>query len=258
MSPTGPESGGREDPRPSVVRMSPRPRAARRRYPLFLHLRSAFSRRRRLAAAVLVSLALTLVVVRLGPPQGRTVPVVTAAAALPAGTVVSSEHLAVAAYPRGLAPEGAVADPAELVGRTLAGAAGAGQALTAAALVGPGLLTGQPDGITAVTLRIDDPGVLRQVRAGDYVDVVHLPDAAAADEQQVLGRGLPVLWVAAGAAGAEGDLFAAPAGTDEEGLLVVGAPHARAAQLAGAAGAGRTTVVLVPPPVSPSAEGAGT
>ena len=237
--------------------MSRRPRTVRRRYPLSLHLRSALSRRRRLMAALLLGLAVGLVVLRLGPPQTRTVPVVTAAEALPAGTVVTPERLAVAAYPHGLAPEGAVADPAELSGRVLAGAAGPGQPLTETALVGPGLLTGQDGGVTAVTLRIDDPGVLRHVRAGDHVDVVHLPDGAAPGGRQVLGRGLPVLWVSSADPGGDGGLLAGPGTSEEEGLLVVGAPHEGAAQLAGADGTGRTTVVLVPAPVSPSAEAAG-
>lgn len=124
--------------------MSPRLRATRRRYPLSLHLRTALSRRRRLAAAALLSLALTLVVLRLSPPETRTVPVVTAAEALVAGTVVSAEQLAVAAYPDALVPEGAVTEPGRLVGRTLAGAAAPGLPLTEAAVVGPGLLTGRP------------------------------------------------------------------------------------------------------------------
>ena len=170
---------------------------------------------------------------------------------------LEEERLAVAAYPHGLAPEGAVADPAELSGRVLAGAAGPGQPLTETALVGPGLLTGQDGGVTAVTLRIDDPGVLRHVRAGDHVDVVHLPDGAAPGGRQVLGRGLPVLWVSSADPGGDGGLLAGPGTSEEEGLLVVGAPHEGAAQLAGAGGTGRTTVVLVPAPVSPSAEAAG-
>ncbi|MUN61560.1 Flp pilus assembly protein CpaB [Kocuria sediminis] len=232
--------------------MSPRPRPVRRRYPLSLHLRSALSRRRRLAAAVLVSLALGLVVLRLGPPRSGTVPVVTAAEALPAGTVLAPEQLAVAAYPRGLVPEGAVADPAELAGRTLAGAAGAGQPVTGSAVVGPGLLTGRPAGATAVTLRIDDPAVLQHVRAGDHVDVVGLSDGDLSDERRVLGRALPVLWVPSPASGADGGLLGASPGEDA-GLLVVGAPHEDAARLAGA---GPSTVVLVPAPVSPSAEAA--
>lgn len=236
--------------------MSRRPRTVRRRYPLSLHLRSVLSRRRRLVAALLLGLAVGLVVLRLGPPGTRTVPVVTAVGSLPAGAVVSPEQLSVAAYPHGLAPEGAVADPAELSGRVLAGAVGPGQPLTETALVGPGLLTGQAEGVTAVTLRIDDPGVLRHVRAGDHVDVVHLPDGAAPVDRHVLGRGLPVLWVSSGGAGGNGGVLAGPAVPEEEGLLVVGAPHEGATQLAGAGGTGRTTVVLVPAPVSPSAEAA--
>lgn len=234
--------------------MSPRPRPVRRRYPLSLHLRSALSRRRRFAAAVLVSLALGLVVLQLGPPRVGTVPVVTAAEDLPAGTVLGPEQLAVAAYPHGLAPEGAVADPAALAGRTLAGAAGSGQPLTESAVVGPGLLTGRPAGATAVTLRIDDPGVLRHVRAGDHVDVVGLSDGAPSDERHVLGRALPVLWVSSPGSGPDGGLLAASPGAEDEGLLVVGAPHADAVRLAGA---GPSTVVLVPAPLSPSAGAAG-
>lgn len=240
---------------PIVPSMTRRVRAARRRHPLSLHLRSALSRRRRLTAAVLAGLAVALVLVRLAPPEARTVPVVTAAEPMVAGTVVSAGQLAVAAYPHAVVPEGAVSDPAELVGRTLAGPAGPGQPLTTTAVVGPGLLTGRPSGLTAVTLRIDDPGVLRHVRAGDHVDVVHLPDGAAAEERRLLGRGLPVLWVAPGPPATDAHLLSASSGAGEDGLLVVGARRADAAQLAGTAGAGRTTVVLVP--VSPSAEASG-
>jgi pilus assembly protein CpaB len=230
--------------------VSPRPRAARRRYPLSLHLRTALSRRRRLAAAALLSLALTLVVLRLSPPRAPTVPVVTAAGPLAAGTVLSAEQLAVAAYPDGLVPQGAVSDPGLLAGRVLAGAAVPGLPLTEAAVVGPGLLTGRPPGVTAVTLRIDDPGVLRHVRAGDHVDVVGLPDGAGPAGREVLGRALPVLWVSAQDGPQEQGLLGDGRG-DDDGLLVVGAAHEDAAQLAGAAGTGRVTVVLVPAPPGP-------
>ncbi|MGK7222801.1 Flp pilus assembly protein CpaB [Kocuria flava] len=228
--------------------MSRPARSPRRRYPLSLHLRTALSRRRRLVAAALLSTALALAVLRLAPPDGPTVPVVVAVRTLPAGSPVTAEDLAVAAYPRALAPEGAAADPAELAGRTLAGAVVPGQPLTATAVVGPGLLAGRPPGETAVTLRIDDPGALRHVRAGDHVDVVHSPDAVGA-HRDVLGRGLPVLWVAADPPPGDGGLLAGDAGAAaDRGLLVVGAAHQDAVRLAGAAGGGRTTVVLVPAP----------
>jgi hypothetical protein len=106
-----------------------------------------------------------------------------------------------------------------------------------------------------VTLRIDDPGVLRHVRAGDHVDVVGLPDGAGPAGREVLGSALPVLWVSAQDGQQEQGLLGDGRG-DDDGLLVVGAAHEDAAQLAGAAGTGRATVVLVPAPPGPE-PGAG-
>ena len=57
-------------------------------------------------------------------------------------------------------------------GRTLAGPIRAGELLTDARVIGPGLLTGQPAGTVAMPIRLGDPVTGTLVRAGDRVDVL--------------------------------------------------------------------------------------
>ncbi|MGY1814301.1 Flp pilus assembly protein CpaB [Blastococcus sp. SYSU D00820] len=163
------------------------------------------------------------------PPDG--VPVVTAAADLPAGTVLSTADLAVTRLPG--APAGAVADPAELTGRTLAGAVRAGEPLTDVRLVGSGLTTLLPPGTVAAPVRPADAAVTALARAGDRVDVLATaPDAGRAEV------------VAAGAL----VLLAAPAGDDPgAGLLLLAVDAGTAARLAAAATTSTLTLSLPPP-----------
>lgn len=184
----------------------------RPRYPLGVAFRTALSRRRRLIAAVLLSTAAAIAVLQLSPGRQATVPVVVAAHPLGAGTVLSHDDLRVADYPEVLAP-GAVdrtrpgapiagaapgdlqavsapdapaaaredpADPAaDWVGRTLSSAVVQGQPLTAASVLGPDLLAGQPRGSTAVTIRVADPGTLTHLRPGQRVDLIRRDDGSA-------------------------------------------------------------------------------
>ena len=322
-----------------TARKRPRPAARRPRYPLGITLRTALSRRRRLIAAVLLSIAAAIAVLQISPASQRTVPTVVAARSLGAGTVLSAEDLQVVDYPIDLVPgessagaedtgaaaasgtpgssvgegqpaedalstpaEGGSADPAGTspeadqqietwVGRTLASAVVEGQPLTGPSVLGPDLLSGQPPGTTAVTIRVADPAALTHVRPGQHVDLIRsdadLPAAASSaspgdrtdrESADPSGDGaqgseqsrdsessarvavqLPVLWVADPAEPAEGLLASAPDVQDD--LLVVGADAATAEHLA-AAPEGELVPVLVAAPadagaLSPSAEAAG-
>lgn len=319
-----------------TARRRPRSAPRRPRYPLGITLRTALSRRRRLIAAVLLSIAAAIAVLQISPASQRTVPTVVAARSLGAGTALSPDDLRVADYPVDLVPgesaagaedtaapddqgssvgtrqpstdplstptEGLAADAAgespgadqqieTWVGRTLASAVVEGQPLTGPSVLGPDLLSGQPPGTTAVTLRVADSATVTHVRPGQHVDLIRsdadLPapspsaaaddrtdgDAADASEDGAEGSEqtgasetsarvaaqLPVLWVADPAEPADGLLASTPESQDD--LLVVGADAATAERLA-AAPEGELVPVLVAAPadaeaLSPSAEAAG-
>lgn len=316
-----------------TARRRPRSAPRRPRYPLGITLRTALSRRRRLIAAVLLSIAAAIAVLQISPASQRTVPTVVAARSLGAGAVLSADDLRVADYPVDLVPgesaaaaaapddqgssvgtqqpstdplstptEGLAADAAgdspgadqqieTWVGRTLASAVVEGQPLTGPSVLGPDLLSGQPPGTTAVTLRVADSATLTHVRPGQHVDLIRsdadLPapspsaaaddrtDGDAADASEGGAEGseetgasetsarvaaqLPVLWVADPAEPADGLLASTPESQDD--LLVVGADAATAERLA-AAPEGELVPVLVAAPadaeaLSPSAEAAG-
>ena len=311
----------------ATARTRPRAIPRRARYPLGVTVRTALSRRRRLIAAVLLSVAAAIAVLQLSPASERTAPTIVAARALGAGTVLSADDLRVADYPVALVPggssaelsetglagadqPGALASPVETtiqepaeahqqieawVGRTLAVAVVEGQPLTGASVLGPDLLSGQPPGTTAVTIRVADPAALTHVRPGQHVDLIRsdsdplaIQPSASGDEDRdadgtdddpagAAGRAaeepeqtdagestlrvaaqLPVLWVADPAAPAEGLLASTPQVQDD--LLVVGADPATAERLA-AAGEGQLVPVLVAAPsqaapLSPSEEAA--
>jgi Flp pilus assembly protein CpaB len=199
---------------------------------------------RRVVAVLLAAVALILALRPAPPaePPPAAVPVAVAALDLPAGTALSDQDVAVARLPPEVAPRGVVPDAEPLVGRVLAGAVRAGEPLTDARLVGPGLTALLPAGRVAAPVRLADLAVARLVRAGDRVDVLAaLPDTATAEV------------VAAGAL-----VLAAPNASDDvdpaSGLLVLAVDPATAGRLAAVATTATLTVSL-PPPDTPLAVG---
>jgi Flp pilus assembly protein CpaB len=197
---------------------------------------------RQVLAAVLglVALVLTLRPSPAPPHTAATVPVTVAAADLAPGSALTSGGLRVVRFPAGLAPSGGVADPAELVGRVLAGGVRAGEPLTDVRLVGAGLTAQLPPGQVAAPVRLADLAVAGLVRTGDRVDVLATPPDAVTAEV-----------VAAGAL-----VLTAPAGADSDptaGLLLLAVDPATATRLAAASTASTLTVSLPrgDPPGSP-------
>lgn len=262
--------------RPLAQRSEP----SRPRYPLGVMVRTAVSRRRRLLAAVLLSAAAAVAILQLSPARQPTVPTVVASGSLGAGTVLAPEDLEVIDYPAALVP-GARADdadaaasagsPDDWVGRTLAGPLIDGQPLTAASVLGPDLLSGQPAGTTAVTIRVADAGALTHLRPGQHVDLIlrsaalgsgpspeetdppRDPELSAAEQTTRIGSGLPVLWVADPVAPADGIL--AQSAEVQDDLLVVGADARTAARIA-ATEEGELVPVLVASPEDEADDGA--
>ena len=198
--------------------------------PRLRRLRSPVLLLRRAAAALLVAGALVLALRPPAPPPPAPVPgspVVTAAADLPAGTVLDAGALAVAELPS--APAGTVSGPEELTGRVLAAPVRAGEPVTDVRLVGPGLTALLPAGQVAVPVRPADLAVAGLARTGDRVDVLATVPGAA--QAEVVARAALVL--------------AAPG---DEGLLVLAVDGATAATLAAAATTATLTLSLPGPP----------
>ncbi|MGY1606570.1 MULTISPECIES: Flp pilus assembly protein CpaB [unclassified Geodermatophilus] len=184
---------------------------------------------RRCLAALLAAGALVLAlrapeVPPAAPPPGT--PVVTAAADLPAGTVLTADALTVTELPA--VPAGSAADPTALTGQVLAAPLRAGEPVTDVRLVGPGLTALLPAGQVAVPVRPADLAVAALATPGDRVDV--LATASGAVRAEVVARAALVL--------------AAP---DDGGLLVLAVDEPTATALAAAATTATLTLGLTSP-----------
>jgi pilus assembly protein CpaB len=110
---------------------------------------------------------------RARPDGGSPRELVVAALDLSRGEVLTTEDIATRTLPANFAPPGAVADPAAIVGRTLAADVVAGEALT------PARLVGTVAGPVAALVPVDRRAYLMpsglppgSVRPGDRVDVL--------------------------------------------------------------------------------------
>lgn len=131
--------------------------------------------------------------VALSRPTDGGVPVLVATREVPVGAVLSDGDVTVRDLPADAVATGALADPAQAVGRPVAALLAEGEPLTAHDVRTGSLLVGQPPGIVAVWLPLPDAAVAEALSAGDRVDV-HSP----VDGRRVAG---PVLVVAVRSAG---------------------------------------------------------
>lgn len=118
--------------------------------------RTRRARARRWASAGLVAVAAFMTLAVLRPPAavGSGEPTVVAVRALAAGAVVGPADVRVERRPVAQRPVGSASSVDEVVGRRAAGPVSEREVLTAARLVGPGLLDGQPSGHVALTLPV--------------------------------------------------------------------------------------------------------
>jgi pilus assembly protein CpaB len=127
---------------------------------------------RRGAAGVLVVLAAIFLVAPRAAPAGT--PVLVAARDLSPGVALGPADVTVRTLPPGLAPTGALADPAAVGGRQLVGGVRAGEALTDVRLLGTVAAVaaaGVPDA-AGVPVRLADAGVAALLTPGTRVDLV--------------------------------------------------------------------------------------
>jgi pilus assembly protein CpaB len=145
------------------------------------------TRLRRVVSAGLVTTAVWLAMSAFLPqPAPRGVPIVAVAQDLMAGHVLTPGDLAVADWPMDLSPEGAMTDPAALVGRSLGAAMSRGEPVTAARLRGPGLLAGTEAGLVAAHVRLADPAMAAMTSPGDHVDLISPTGKVVATDVAVL------------------------------------------------------------------------
>lgn len=181
---------------------------------------------------------------------------------LPAGHLLRSGDLAIAALSPKMVPDGALAAPnappdistattvvadgadaAVWEGQQLSGPVRRGEVLTDASLLGNGLLVGAPAGSQAVPVRLSDPSTLTLLRQGQLVTVV-LSSSAGLDGpvgNELLAERVPVLWTPA-LSGGNGGLLPVQ---DNEGIVVVAASAEQAVRLAGAISRGKVFLILL-------------
>ncbi len=184
--------------------------------------RAVLARRRPLAVAC-AALAVLAGLRAVSPAPPATAAAVVAARDLPGGEVLDTADLAVVRLPPGTVPDGAVAVPGSLVGRTTAAPLRRGEPVTDVRVVAPSLVSGYP-GRVAVPIRLGDAATVPLLSVGDRIDVL------AADPQgkhaQVVATAVPVVAIP------EPD--ARDDGLVTGGLVVVAAPREDAERLAAA------------------------
>jgi pilus assembly protein CpaB len=157
----------------------------------WLGFRRAVSWHRR-KLAVLAVLAAVLTGISAAAPEGPpTTRVVRTTTEISGGTRLSTADLRVDEVVAADVPESAIADPAILLGRTLAASVPKGQILTKLAVTSPRSAIGP--GHVLAPIRLADAEVVGLLRAGDVVDVL----AADAQSEQafVAGREVRVVTV---------------------------------------------------------------
>jgi pilus assembly protein CpaB len=181
--------------------------------------------------ALLAVLAAVLTGLAAAAPEGPpTMTVVRAATALEGGTRLGLDDLEVAQVVAAEAPDEVVADPATLVGRTLAGPVPRGQVLTERAVVTARASPGR----VLSPLRLADAEATALLRAGDVVDV--LAADPQAEQAFVAGRGVRVVTVPAPADSA--------AGADPAGALVLVEVEPQTARVLARAAVSATLTVI--------------
>lgn len=196
-------------------------------------LRRVFLRHRRLIAATLAAGAVLAALQVAAPAPPPRAPIVVTARDLTSGTVLRAGDVQVVHAPPGLAPSGAVASAAAVLGETVAGPMRAGEPLTDRSLVGAALIAGYPEGLVATPVHIDDSDVVALLRVGGRIDVyASTGDDQAAAEEVISGAPVVALPRLEDDSGAEG------------ALVVLAVTPAEAARLAQASASAQLSVTL--------------
>lgn len=193
-------------------------------------------RHRALLAAGLVAAAVATALPVLAPAPPPSIVLLAASHDLAAGTPLVTGDLTSVAFPKMVAPQGAITSIDAALGRVLAGPMRQGEALTDVRLLGAGLLS-RGHGLVAAPVRLADSATAALLHAGDRVDVLAVPtETPRQSSATTVAAGLEVLAVPAAGQ------------SDPDGALVVlAATPATAARLAAAAVGSRLSVTVLAP-----------
>ncbi|MFC9690034.1 Flp pilus assembly protein CpaB [Kribbella sp. NPDC056951] len=183
---------------------------------------------RRLLAGVAAAAAVYFGLTSLAPAAPPTVTVLAAARDLPGGITPTADDLRTLALPADSVPSAALRPGADLARRVLTGPVRAGEPLTDARFLGPGLV---PSGSVAYPFRIDDAEVGALLRVGDRID---------------LYAGTSTTSAAAGLVAHAVRVIALPSSRSTGALIVTAVSPAVAARLAQATTNSRISVALTP------------
>jgi Flp pilus assembly protein CpaB len=139
---------------------------------------------RRLLAGVSAAAAVYFGLVALTPPSAPTVAVLGAARDLAGGAVPSAADLRTLQLPAQVVPAGALRPGTDLAKRVLAAPVRAGEPLTDARFVSPGLFGRLGTGLVAYPVRLDDADIVALLRVGDRIDLY----AATSSDSGTAGR----------------------------------------------------------------------
>ncbi|GAA4225306.1 SAF domain-containing protein [Actinomadura meridiana] len=137
---------------------------------------------RRPLAALFAAAAVGLALLALHPAAPPTIPILTAAHDLPAGTTLTPSDLRRVGLPPASVPSGVLRSNA--TGRVLAGPMRQGEPLTDARIVGAALLRGYGPDTVATPVRMSDADAVRLLHPGDHIDVLTTTSPTPLDAPQ--------------------------------------------------------------------------
>lgn len=212
-----------------------------------LSLRRVVSWHRRKLAVLAAVVAVIAGVNAATPQPAPTVEVVVLAHDLAGGTRIRAGDLTVARWPVGVAPDRAVTDQADVVGRTLVAPSTRGSALTELSVLTPRSTAARP-GSVIVAIKLADPTLVQLLSVGDRVDVlvatVDPGGGQASSTAAVVVASAALLVTVPAASGEDGPIGSGTSGSTESTVILVSVDAPTAVRLTQAAVTGPLTVVL--------------
>jgi len=212
-------------------------------------------RHRRVLAAVFTGIAVFATVSALRPPPSPTVTAWVAAHDLTPGNALGANDIVTAAIPAAVVVTDAIADPQEVLGRTITYPLRAGEQITARALLSTSFLSSLGADVRATPVHLGDDSAAALVQRGDLVDIISATSSDSAalggtSSATVVASRVRVLITPPSSSSASGGLGTSLSGSSGIGgsnVIVLATTPAQALDLMRASVAGRLSAVLVAP-----------